>query len=233
MFTAAENKTISQVVIEQIQDMIFTGQLKEGDRLPPERELTQQFQIGRPALREALKALEVLGLVECRHGLGNFIVNRVDNNFFKPLSLSFKLSGGNPREILELRYLVETFAVRGAAKLSTKEDCTKLRHLLRQMKEAETPYEKSQWDQLLHYEIVRICENSLIMQTYESVSYLLKSFISQAIDLSYYSEGDSVETIYEEHRTIIDAIEAHDEDRAAACMNAHLGKIDGYQLHSI
>ena len=233
MFTAVENKKISQIVIEQIQDMIMDGRLQAGDRLPPERELTELFQIGRPALREALKALEVLGLVECRHGLGNYIVNHVESNFFKPLSLAFKLSGGNVREILELRFLIETFAARTAARISAAEDVAVLRDILQQMIDAPTPSEKSGFDQAMHDHIVHMCRNSLISNTYENVSHLMKNFIAQTVDLSYYAENDSVEHIYTEHRNIIDAIENHQEDLAAACMNVHLGKIDEYKLHAI
>ncbi|WP_130864057.1 FadR/GntR family transcriptional regulator [Bacilliculturomica massiliensis] len=233
MFTAVENKKISQIVIEQIQDMIMDGRLKAGDRLPPERELTEMFQIGRPALREALKALEVLGLVECRHGLGNYIVNHVENNFFKPLSLAFKLSGGNVREILELRFLIETFAARTAARVSTPEDIAVLRGILESMIKAPTPAEKSSFDQAMHDQIVHMCRNSLILNTYENVSHLMKNFIAQAVDISYFAENDSVEHIYAEHRNIIDAIEKHQEDLAVSYMNIHLGKIDEYRLHSI
>jgi len=131
MFMAIENKKISQIVIEQIQEMIMKGELKKGDQLPPERVMTEQFQIGRPALREALKALEVLGLVERRHGLGNYIVNNVESNFFKPLSLSFKLNNGDVQEVLQLRYLIETFTVREAAKSATSNDIASLKHQLK------------------------------------------------------------------------------------------------------
>lgn len=233
MFTAVENKKISQIVIEQIQEMIMTGQLKAGDRLPPERELTELFHIGRPALREALKALEVLGLVECRHGLGNYIVNNVESNFFKPLSLSFKLGSGNVREILELRFLIETFAVREAAKLAQPEDIAVLKEILQHMTDAPTPAEKSAFDQEIHYQIVRMCRNSLILNTYENVSYLMRSFIAQTVDLSYYGEDDSVERVIEEHRNIIGAIENHREELAVSYMNIHLGNIDEYSLHEI
>lgn len=233
MFDIIENKKISQKVIEQIQNMIMDGRLKAGDQLPPERQLTEQFQIGRPALREALKALEVLGLVECRHGLGNFIVDKVEDNFYKPLSLSFKLSGGDSQEILELRYLLETFAVRIAAKQASEEDVQALRELLQRMMDAPTHQEKSKYDKAIHYQIVSLCKNSLISHTYENVSYLLESFISQTVDLSYYSEGDSVESIYEEHKNIINAIAAHHEELAVSYMNIHLGNIDYYRLHKI
>ncbi len=233
MFMAIENKKISQIVIEQIQEMIMRGELKDGDQLPPERVMTEQFQIGRPALREALKALEVLGLVERRHGLGNYIVNNVESNFFKPLSLSFKLSNGNVHEILQLRYLIETFTVREAAKLATPEDISSLNQTQREMIEAKTPAEKSQCDRNFHFEIARICNNGLILLTFENASYLLDNFIDQTVHLSYFSEEDSVERIYEEHQNIIDAIAKKDEETAVSFIVAHLNNIRADRLHQI
>lgn len=233
MFMAIENKKISQIVIEQIQEMIMKGELKDGDQLPPERVMTEQFQIGRPALREALKALEVLGLIERRHGLGNYIVNHVESNFFKPLSLSFKLNNGNVQEILQLRFLIETFTAHEAARVATPNDIQCLNEKQKAMMQAETPHDKSQCDKDLHFEIVRICNNSLILATFENASYLLENFIDQAVHLSYFEAEDSVELIYEEHQNIINAIEKKDADLAVSFMNVHLNKIRPDLLHEI
>ena len=107
MFSNVQSKSVSQIIIEQIQDIIMSGKLKAGDVLPSERELAETMNVSRPALREALKALEVMGIVECHQGRGNFIVNKVSENFYKPMSLAFKLSNGDYSEILELRKMVE------------------------------------------------------------------------------------------------------------------------------
>jgi len=195
--------------------------------------MTEQFQIGRPALREALKALEVLGLVERRHGLGNYIVNHVTTNFYKPLSLAFKLNNGNIQEILQLRFLIETFTVREAARLAAPEDIALLKERQREMIQAETSQEKSQCDKNFHFEIVRIFKNSLILCTFENASYLLENFIQQTVLLSYFSEEDSIERIYEEHQNIISAIEKRDADLAVSFMNIHLNNIRPDLLHEI
>ena len=65
-------------LVEQIQQKIMDNELKVGDKLPPEREMSEIYNISRNSVREALRSLEVLGLVECRHGEGNFITNRLD-----------------------------------------------------------------------------------------------------------------------------------------------------------
>lgn len=229
MFETIENKKISQMVIEQIQGMIMRGELKNGDKLPPERELTQTLNIGRPALREALKALEVIGVIESRHGQGNFVVNNTENSVYKPLSLSFKLSNGNIEEILELRRLIEEYTVKQAASSSDEKDVLRLREILNAMINAETTEQKSQFDKQFHYEIAKISKNILINSLFESTSYLFDSFINKTVRMSFFGE-DSIDKIYDEHLRIIEAIEKHDAEEAAKKMQIHLNNIDVYLL---
>ncbi len=230
MFETIENKKISQMVIEQIQGMIMRGELKNGDKLPPERELTQTLNIGRPALREALKALEVIGVIESRHGQGNFVVNNTENSVFKPLSLSFKLSNGNIEEILELRRLIEDYTVRQAAALSDEKEAVRLREIHNAMINAETTEQKSQYDKQFHYEIAKISKNILINSLLESTSYLFDSFINKTVRMSFFGE-DSIDKIYDEHLRIIEAIEKHDAKESARRMQIHMNNIDVFMLN--
>ncbi|MGD9569483.1 MAG: FadR/GntR family transcriptional regulator [Sedimentibacter sp.] len=229
MFEAIENKKISQIVIEQIQGMIMRGELKNGDKLPPERELTETLNIGRPALREALKALEIIGVIECRHGQGNFIVNNIEYSTFKPLSLSFKLSNGNIEEILEMRRMVEDYTVRQAAKLANKNDVDKLYEIHNAMINADTTEQKSAFDRKFHYAIAKISKNMLINSLLESTSYLSDSFINRAVIISFFGE-DSIDNIYNEHLEIIKAIESKNPTEAAVKMHIHLNNINIYML---
>lgn len=222
---AQASRTVSQTVIKQIQDMIFDGRLQEGDKLPPERELAEKLGVGRPALREAMRSLELMGLVESRHGLGNYIINNVNSNYFMPLSLSFKLSQRSPQEILEMRCCLEAFTAQKAAERSTSLDIASLRELLRQMTAAETTPEKAALDKAIHFEIARISGNLLIYNTMENITQLLDSFIKQSV-LAAYFEGDSVENIYKEHMKIAEAIGRHDGKAAAAAMLEHLSRIN-------
>lgn len=230
MFETIENKKISQMVIEQIQGMIMRGELKNGDKLPPERELTQTLNIGRPALREALKALEVMGVIESRHGQGNFVVNNTENSVFKPLSLSFKLSNGNIEEILELRRLIEDYTVKQAAILSNEKDAERLHEIHKAMIDAETTEQKSQYDKEFHYEIAKISKNILINSLFESTSYLFDSFINKTVRMSFFGE-DSIDKIYDEHLHIIEAIEKHDGEEAARRMQIHMNNINVFMLN--
>lgn len=221
----SNNKNISQKVIDQIQKLIMSGELRSGDQLPPERQLCEMLSIGRPALREALRALEIIGLVETKHGLGRYITNNIDSSLYKPLSLSFKLNNGDYKEILEFRYCLESFTIEKCAKIATLNDIKKLRTIANNMKNAETVTKKAQIDMKLHYEIALIAGNSLICNTFNSAHFLLEIFFKdQALALYYDKEG--LNKIYNEHDALIKAIERRDIKKAMEVCDLHLGIIN-------
>lgn len=225
---AATGKNIQNAhksVIEKIQQMIIDGTLTVGDRLPPERELTEQLGVGRPALREALKALEILGLIESRHGSGNYVVNHVQESSFKPLSISFLLNNGSPSDVLDMRYCLECFAVRIAAAKADEKDIHHLNSLMDNMKAADNAADKAAADRDFHFEIVKISDNLLFRNTLESISFLMDNFIEHSLQLSYFGQ-DSVENVYREHLAIINAISSHNADAAETAMKKHLSRID-------
>ncbi|MBV1757284.1 MAG: FadR family transcriptional regulator [Dethiosulfatibacter sp.] len=225
MSGTTENKNISQIVIEQIQKMIMSGELKVGDKLPPERELTETLNIGRPALREALKGLEAIGFINKVHGHGNYVANNLENSLFKPLSLSFKLSNGKMEDILTLRVLVENHTVIEAAKNATEKDIIKLTDAVNNMITSENVDEKIYYDKLFHYEIAKISNNMLIINLLDSISYLMDAFIGKSVMVSLFKEH-AIEEIYDEHRNIINAIKEKDPSQASSYMKKHLDNIN-------
>jgi GntR family transcriptional regulator, transcriptional repressor for pyruvate dehydrogenase complex len=225
MFDSVENKSISQIIIEQIQNMILSGQLKTGDKLPPERQLIEMLKVGRPALREALKSLEVVGLIEKKHGQGNYITSNMESSFYKPLSLAFKLNNGNIEDILDLREVLETFTVRETALRANNEDIQRLYKIHENMIAENDDRKKSEYDRLLHYEIAKISGNKLIVSIMESTSYLMETFFDKTLYISLYEEK-SINVIYEEHLKLIQLIEKHDQVAAVEAIQSHLKKIN-------
>ena len=82
MFSPIKNTKVYEQVIDQIKNMIDEGNLKKGDKLPSERSLVEQLKISRASIREALRALEVIGLIECRQGEGSYIRTNFQDNLF-------------------------------------------------------------------------------------------------------------------------------------------------------
>src|SRR5690242_12175666 len=113
---------VAQYVVDRMLDLLKTGMLRAGDRLPSERELIEIFGVSRPSLREALRALAMLGVVDTRHGGGAYISDLEPRTLLAPLDFFLSLSQANLADAFESRRIVETEIARKAATNATGED---------------------------------------------------------------------------------------------------------------
>ncbi len=96
-------KAIAELVVQRILDLVKGGQLVAGERLPPERELAVQLDVSRPTVREALRALSVLGVLEIRHGGGVYVTALDDDDLLSPLDFYVSLNADNLAELFDAR----------------------------------------------------------------------------------------------------------------------------------
>jgi GntR family transcriptional repressor for pyruvate dehydrogenase complex len=229
MFKQVKSKKVYQHVVEQIQVMVMNGELKKGDKLPTERDLAEQLGVSRTSIREALRSLEMVGLVESRQGEGNFIGGNLKGNFFEPLSVMFMLNKGNPRDILELRMVIEVEAASLAAKRVKEGDCQEavkeLNEIMRKLKAASNEEESSNADLQLHYKISEITGNYLIMMLLNTISSLMETFIESARGMIL-QDFDNKEKLFSEHQNLVDAITEGDSKKATKAMRNHLETIN-------
>jgi GntR family transcriptional regulator, transcriptional repressor for pyruvate dehydrogenase complex len=222
MFENIENSEKSyQKIMKQIQDLILKGELKKGEKLPPERQLSEMLGVGRPTLKQALSALESMGIIESRHGGGNYICNNIAN-IFNPFTLKFYLSEGNHNDILEFRYILEVQFAKLAALKAKEDDTLKLYHIIEQMESVTTTEERLNLNYDFHLEIAKIAGNSLIVSVYESIMDLI---IMQTTTTDGYNYHNS-------HKKIVEAIQSGNPQLAAKIMSDHFSaKFPNYKYY--
>jgi GntR family transcriptional repressor for pyruvate dehydrogenase complex len=125
-----KKESVGQQVVGQIVELIRTGNLRRGDRLPSERELVEIFGISRPSLRESMRALSVLGIIESRHGGGAFVTELDATAMLAPLDLFLALSKANFDDAFESRRIIEIEIVRKAAMKATRADIQDLNDMI-------------------------------------------------------------------------------------------------------
>src|SRR5512136_427194 len=104
-YQVIQSERLYEKIVEQIKGRIVSGELKIGDHLPSERELAEQFQVSRTAVREAVKALSEKGLVQVRPGRGTFITNGTSQAVRQSLGIMMKIGqAGGTRDLVEVRY---------------------------------------------------------------------------------------------------------------------------------
>ena len=216
-FQPIEKTTIPGEIIDQILSMLLTGKLKAGDRLPPERQLCESFNVGRSSVREALKALEILGII--RRDIRGTTVCAPDENRYP--SLLLPASSAPLEQIFETARIVGIEAAGLAAERADREAIDKM---LNVMQEADDMQKAAAIHLSFHRALVDATQNRVLSQMYN----MLVALISQSPRLSSISEelkDDErkafMEEILDGHRKILKAVESNNPTAAKEAMKEH------------
>lgn len=226
IFKPIKDVKVYQQVIEQIKGMIKSGELRPGDKLPSERDLVEHLQVSRTSIREALSALQLIGLVESRHGEGNFIRERLEPNFLEPLSVLFLLDRIPAEETLQFRLILEVEGARMAAENATLQQVAEICAVVEWLERYQQDEEQNiRWDKEFHYAIARASGNRLVYNVIKSISDLVDVSIKDSrarILMDPANQGPLIQ----QHKGIYSAIAAGRGDLAAARMREHLMFVD-------
>jgi GntR family transcriptional repressor for pyruvate dehydrogenase complex len=227
MEKATSQKRIYLQILDLISDSIIKKELKVGDRLPPERHWAEELGVSRATVREAIRALEMFGLVSCRQGEGNFVSDNLKTALTQPLSLLFWLHDGDDMDIHDFRQALEIQAVQLAAKRATDEDVEELRQIEEAMMAEKDNQKAADLDKQFHDTIGRISRNCLISNTMGSAAGLMELVIREARTAILEREQD-MDVINFQHHQILEAIEARDSQLAAKRMLEHMMYIEDF-----
>lgn len=227
MFSPIKTTKVYEQVIDQIKDMIDKGTLKKGDKLPSERKLVEQLEVSRASIREALRALEVIGLIECKQGEGNYIKTSFQDNLFEPLSIMFMLEGSNPDAIWELRKIMEVEAAGLASKRITVEQLKELKEITEEFMNSSDETINAEIDKQFHYKIAECSGNVLIFNILNTVSTLVDHFIVDARKLIL-AHKENKEVLFDQHNQIYLSMEKHSSAAARKAMREHLDFANRY-----
>jgi len=172
---ANKSEKVSDSIIAQVRDAILSGRLKPGDRLASEKELIEQFGVSKATMREALRVLEVIGLLEIRKGIaGGAFVAEVDMRTTLHAIVNFlHFQTVSVKEITMLRYLIEPSVAQVAALKRTGRDIEKLEQVIGAgITEGDTEVSK---EISFHRYLARMTENTILTLTIDMIDNLLKS----------------------------------------------------------
>lgn len=224
MFQPVRNKRLHQQIFEQIQALILNGELKPGDKLPSERVLVEMLKASRNSIREALRSLEILGIIECRHGGGNFIRCDMRSGLIEPLSIMFQLHGGNFTDILEVRRSLEAEAIALAAVRITPEQSECLRNIIEKIRVEKDEDESIRLDKEFHLKIAEFSGNMLLLAFLTAISSILEKSIKDGRRVIMRSFRNHKE-LFKAHEKIYASIAAHDKDAAVKEIGRHFKMI--------
>jgi len=226
VFNKVKTKKVYMKIVEQVRDLIKGGKLKPGDKLPPEQILAEKFGTSRPSVREALSALEILGITESRGGKGNFIKDNFNLHLYEQ-KFSELEEEESPFELLEARKAVETEIVGLAAKKATEGEIAAIQESLNKMKDAMTNIpEIMEFDREFHINIASAAHNNLLFSMMIYLTDLLKEKLWINLKEKSWSIPGHPQKYFEEHNEILNAIKNKDSKRARNRMYDHLAGVE-------
>lgn len=222
IFAPVRAERIAEKVVNQLKHLIAGGVLKVGDRLPSERELSEQMVVSRTSVREALQMLEAQGILETVHGGGSIVRNIAEQEIRRPIERFIEDDKSRVLELAELRAFMEAWAARTAAKNRTDEELKTIQGYLEEM---EKDFEKGQIryevDFKYHTEIAAATHNTIYLHLMDNIYQLILYSIKVHREEVFVSREDQ-QTILNHHSKIFNAIRDGNPDTAEAAMKEHL-----------
>lgn len=224
MLKPIHNVGVVDLVYEQIRDLIFSGQLKPGDRLMPEREMAQTLKVSRVALREAIRKLSDHNLVEKKHGSGTFVVDAETRRQSGSLLQLFNGQDFSVQEFLEVRLALECNGAALAAKRATEQDIQLLERNIEELKaqQLKKPEERTPYiDFNFHMNISLASRNTVqiyLMKYFHDIMLFGQKEIFTKLDRKL---GERP-FLLQQHLEIVKAIKIRDSDLAQKAMRIHI-----------
>ncbi|WP_025159192.1 FadR/GntR family transcriptional regulator [Leifsonia aquatica] len=205
-------------VANRLLDLFTSGGIRPGTRLPAERALASSLGVGRSAVREAMAALEILGLVDVRAGSGTYLRNGASDLLPNTMAWGLLISSQPTKELLELRCGLEIFAARLATERASVADLEELEREVDAMEASVTDLHAFvRADRSYHRRMLAAAGNSVLTGQINTIHSLLRVWMERAVE-----DSEQARVAALEHRTILEALRQQDPDAAASAMAVHM-----------
>lgn len=209
----------NSLVIEltrRLLDYIFSGSIQPGEKLPTERQLQEALNVGRSSIREAIKVLNVLGILEVRQGDGTYLTKSDSGFLLESIEWGLLLGEKNVMDVIEARKEIEITVAKFAAERCTQEEIKELLAILEKL-ERSSFNDFVELDVAFHLKLADMAKNSVFKNMLISIQSLLRTWIKLVIN-----EADNTDFSYSDHLNIYLAVSKKDQHEAEHAMRAHM-----------
>ena len=221
-FAVLARSTLPEEIANRLLTLIREQELRPGDKLPPERSLARMMEVSRPVLREALRALSIMKVVDIRQGDGTYITSLEPKQLVSHLDFVFSKDSIALVQLLEARRVLEVGNVRLAADRVSGEQLTDLEDTLAELEAAIDDADRfSDLDIAFHNAICAAADNFLLAQFMNIIGTLGKVSRQRTGAIQAVREATLAD-----HRRIVAALASHDADSAASAMRQHLDRVE-------
>ena len=208
-------------------EQFIVERMKPGDMLPPERELAESFRVSRSSIRDAIRRLELVGMVEPRQGVGTMVRELSTDNLVNPLTTVLVQKRKHVVELLDVRKMLEPPLASRAASHASASDIAELEDILRRQDEKVRRSEAAiDEDSEFHYTIAMASDNSVVLKVLDVLMELLRETRERLLQV----EGRPQKSLAG-HRRILSAIKRHDALAAELAMRRHIEEVSEIVLN--
>jgi DNA-binding FadR family transcriptional regulator len=220
---------VTDEAIEKIKEMIVSGVLQPGERLPKEEELATTLGLSRSSLREAVRALSLVRILDVRQGDGTYVTSLRPEVLMAAMSFVVDFHRDDSvLHFLEVRRMLEPAATAIAARRVGDDEVAELRAILDEVDPGAEPETFVANDRKFHSTLVAYCGNPVLTSLLESIS----GPIHRARVWRGVTDADAPQRTVREHHAIVDAVAAHEPDVAAACAVVHIAGLEQWLRHA-
>ena len=222
-FQVVRKIRVSEEIIGQVRDLITSGRLKVGDRLPAERELAKTLDVGRSTVREAIRALESLGILQARPGEGTFLVANPADQRPDPFAANLFNSWDNQHKLFEVRMVIEPDLAALAARRATADHIQRMREILNDQEQLVRQGDNGiKADTTFHFLLAEASGNDILLRIMDG----LMDRLQETREASLNTGGRPLRSL-KQHRAILRAVEARDPETAELRMREHITEMEG------
>jgi len=227
-FEVVRRNKVYEEVARQIERLILK-KLKPGDKLPSERELAEMLRVSRSSIRDAIRGLELTGLVEPRQGTGTIVREVSGGSGVNPFANALKRRKELVSELLDFRKMLEPPLAARAATHASQEEISEMEEILRRQDEKQRQGESAvAEDAEFHYSVALASDNSVILKVLDILMDLLRETRERSLQV----EGRAQRSLAG-HRRILAAIKGHDAEAAKAAMRRHIEDVEEIVLDKV
>jgi GntR family transcriptional repressor for pyruvate dehydrogenase complex len=209
---------ITATLISQLKEQILSGAISPGAKFPPERELAKTFRVNRASMRQALKVLEVMGVLTQRVGDGTYLSNSAETLLSEPLEFLVLVDGLSSQQLLETRLIAEPELAARAAERATSDDLASLRSAIAFLEKCKTQRERINAELEFHDALLKASGNRIFRLLFRDIYRILLTTKSPP------AKGLDLDRSLAFHKQIYAAIKLNDAEGARAAMREHLAR---------
>ena len=217
----AADRAAYEILIDFVEKLITGEKVKIGDRLPPERELSEILGISRSAVRTGLTVLEAIGVIANRQGSGNYIANDFDQNMVHIMTMMYTLDSMSYKEISGFRYAAALQAAMLAPQNITEAQKRLLNNYSDIMMTSNDENERIHCDKMIHRTIVEASGNRLVIANYLALNKLLDKMIKDVQHEVFLKSHEEYTNFMKTHQMLVDGICNNDFDLTRQALSQH------------